>query len=80
MSGIHPLTRHVDKHNDIRCYYESSGGGFYVNETQDEKVRAAWGGNYRRLIEIKSRHDPMNLFRHNANIAPAAALKQDAAL
>jgi FAD/FMN-containing dehydrogenase len=47
-----------------------STGGLYVNETQDEKISAAWGINYRRLTEIKSRYDPNNLFRHNANIPP----------
>lgn len=48
-----------------------STGGVYVNETQDEKVSAAWGVNYQRLAAIKRRYDPANLFHHNANIAPA---------
>jgi FAD/FMN-containing dehydrogenase len=46
-------------------------GGIYVNESQDDKSQAVFGENYPRLVEIKSRYDPTNMFRHNANIAPA---------
>ncbi len=45
-------------------------GGVYVNESWDEKPRAAFGVNYDRLVEIKNRYDPTNLFDHNTNIAP----------
>jgi FAD/FMN-containing dehydrogenase len=48
--------------------------GFYVNEiTHDDpstQVLATYGGNYPRLIALKRRYDPHNLFRMNANIAP----------
>jgi FAD/FMN-containing dehydrogenase len=47
-------------------------GGAYVNEAWDEKPRAAFGVNYERLVAIKGRYDPTNLFCHNTNIAPAA--------
>jgi len=50
-------------------------GGVYVNFlTQDEgdRVRAAYGSNYDRLVKLKSRYDPMNLFRMNQNIRPLA--------
>lgn len=33
-------------------------------------VRAGLGANYERLVEIKRRYDPENLFRHNSNIVP----------
>jgi FAD/FMN-containing dehydrogenase len=46
-------------------------GGTYVNESWDETPRSAFGVNYDRLVEVKTRYDPTNLFRHNANIAPA---------
>jgi FAD/FMN-containing dehydrogenase len=49
-------------------------GGVYVNFlTADEgdRVRAAYGGNYRRLTMAKLRYDPDNLFRSNQNIQPA---------
>jgi FAD/FMN-containing dehydrogenase len=45
-------------------------GGAYVNEAWDEKPGAAFGVNYDRLVAIKNRYDPTNLFRHNTNIAP----------
>jgi FAD/FMN-containing dehydrogenase len=34
------------------------------------KVRASFGDNYQRLRELKTKFDPTNLFRVNANIAP----------
>ena len=49
-----------------------STGGAYVNEAWDEKPGAAFGVNYDRLVTIKTRYDPGNLFRHNTNITPTA--------
>jgi len=52
-----------------------STGGTYVNflteEEADERTRAAYGPNLARLVEIKTKWDPDNLFRANKNIAPA---------
>lgn len=48
-----------------------STGGAYVNESLDEKPRAAYGVNYDRLAKIKAKYDPTNLFNHNTNIQPA---------
>ncbi|MDL5362061.1 FAD-binding oxidoreductase [Halalkalicoccus sp. NIPERK01] len=36
----------------------------------EDPARALFGDNYERLAEIKSRYDPENLFRSNANVAP----------
>jgi FAD/FMN-containing dehydrogenase len=51
-------------------------GGVYVNFLGDEgdrRVREAYGSEkYQRLSALKQRYDPMNLFRHNQNIPPAA--------
>ena len=50
-----------------------STGGVYVNNLGDEggdRVRAAYGDNYDRLVEVKRRYDPGNLFRYNQNIRP----------
>lgn len=52
-----------------------TSGGAYINhiagDDKPEKVRASYGGNYDRLAQIKAKYDPQNLFRLNANIAPA---------
>lgn len=50
-------------------------GGVYVNLLgidEQERVRAAYGDNYDRLVEVKKRWDPENLFRMNHNIEPTA--------
>ncbi len=51
-----------------------SMGGAYVNfmmEEGDDRVKATFGENYKRLVQIKTKYDPTNLFRVNQNIAPA---------
>jgi FAD/FMN-containing dehydrogenase len=35
-----------------------------------EPIRAAYGPNYDRLVALKNRYDPTNLFRLNPNIKP----------
>ncbi len=53
---------------------EFSTGGTYINFlTEDEtgsRIQDAYGDNYDRLIEAKSKWDPNNFFRINKNIAP----------
>ena len=48
--------------------------GVYVNDMSgdesDERVRRAYGENYDRLVALKTKYDPGNLFRLNQNIAP----------
>jgi FAD/FMN-containing dehydrogenase len=48
--------------------------GAYVNylaADEADRVRAAYGPNYDRLVELKRRYDPDNLFRLNQNINPS---------
>ena len=48
-------------------------GGVYVNDLGNEgvdRVRAAYGTNYERLVEVKNTYDPTNLFRINHNVGP----------
>ncbi len=45
----------------------------YVNglsEDDSGRVREAFGGNFERLSEIKTKYDPQNRFRRNQNIPP----------
>ncbi len=52
-----------------------STGGSYVNfqtaEEGDDRVHAAYGGNYARLAAVKRAVDPHNLFRVNRNVRPS---------
>ena len=55
---------------------QGSPGSTYLNfvgagEDSEAMLRAAYGdANYDRLVEIKSKYDPTNLFRLNQNIQP----------
>jgi hypothetical protein len=41
-----------------------------LSDTSVELVRAAYGPNYDRLVEIKKKYDPTNVLRLNPNIKP----------
>jgi len=49
--------------------------GFYVNEFNDDggRMKATYGPNYDRLVALKTKFDPGNLFRLNANVPPKGA-------
>jgi hypothetical protein len=49
--------------------------GFYTNLGSDEALaayRENYGKNLERLMTLKAKYDPMNLFRLNANVPPKA--------
>jgi UDP-N-acetylenolpyruvoylglucosamine reductase len=61
-----------DYFNAIHPY---SAGGAYVNFMMDEgedRIKATYRDNYKRLAAIKKKYDPKNLFRVNQNIKPEA--------
>jgi FAD/FMN-containing dehydrogenase len=74
----------ADTDNQIAWVRESSAamapfatGGVYLNFEQDEgaaHVRAGFSDEqYTRLVALKDKYDPDNLFRINQNIAPSGA-------
>jgi FAD/FMN-containing dehydrogenase len=61
-----------DTFADMRSF---SRGGVYLNfpgflEEGEQLLHEGYGKNYGRLVEVKTRYDPGNLFRLNANIEP----------
>lgn len=80
---IHIATRWSDPAEDDACIGWSrelhealvpygTGGEYINNQTDDDpdRVRAAYGDHYDRLVEIKDKWDPDNLFSVNQNIEP----------
>jgi hypothetical protein len=58
----------------LRAVLDPFSRGMYVNhlsEPSDNYVRAAYGPNYGRLVEIKKKYDPTNVLVLNPNIKPA---------
>jgi len=65
---------HVRYIRDYWATLEPATDGYYTVDTADEprEVRHAnYQDNFPRLLEIKKKYDPTNLFRLNANINPA---------
>jgi FAD/FMN-containing dehydrogenase len=61
----------------VRDYYAAtaplSEEGGYVNfmaADDQDRIRANYKGNYERLVEVKRKYDPENLFHLNQNIQP----------
>jgi FAD/FMN-containing dehydrogenase/pimeloyl-ACP methyl ester carboxylesterase len=54
-----------------------STGGSYINlqtaDEGDDRIRATYGANFERVLEIKQAYDPDNLFRSNRNVRPPLA-------
>jgi len=62
----------------VKDYYaaihpHSGSEGGYINfmaDDDDHRVAANYGANYDRLVEVKTKYDPGNLFHVNQNIEP----------
>jgi FAD/FMN-containing dehydrogenase len=51
------------------------GAGSYLNETdyfEPDWQDSFWGPNYRRMLEIKRRYDPRNMFRVHHGVGSEA--------
>jgi FAD/FMN-containing dehydrogenase len=65
---------HIEATRKYWTALEPHTRGFYVNDLAREvtaaQINANYRGNYPRLVAIKKKYDPTNLFRLNANIKP----------
>jgi FAD/FMN-containing dehydrogenase len=51
-----------------------ASGSVYVNfltAEEGSRIAQAYGQNYERLVQVKNKYDPHNLFRQNQNIRPS---------
>ena len=78
-------TRWNDSSEDDKCiawareFFSAAApyaaGSVYINfltGDEGERIHEAYGPNYDRLVRMKNKYDPKNLFRQNQNIKPAA--------
>ncbi len=80
---FHPIAMWEDPADDeqqiegVRHFHDAmrpfATGGVYLNFTADrDKVRDAYASEkYERLVALKDKYDPENLFQHNQNIQPS---------
>jgi hypothetical protein len=61
----------------VRNYYEATAplseeGGYinFMSGDDQDRIKANYKGNYDRLVDVKRRYDPGNLFHLNQNIKP----------
>jgi hypothetical protein len=73
---VDDATPHVDW---ARSLYQAltphAREGVYINFLGDEgptRIRASYGSGYDRLVALKNRYDPTNVFHRNSNIRPTA--------
>ena len=68
--------RNVAVLRDLWKLFEPLTRGYYINtepSAEVQRLQETYGANYRRLVQLKDKYDPGNLFRLNANIAPSRA-------
>jgi FAD/FMN-containing dehydrogenase len=72
--GWRDPTEHIAWERRFWSTLEPFTKGFYTNDLEVEETSAGVNANFRenypRLVELKNKYDPGNLFRLNANIQP----------
>jgi FAD/FMN-containing dehydrogenase len=56
----------------MQPFVREAGYVNYLSAGEQDRVAAAYGPHYERLVALKTTYDPDNLFRMNQNIKPAA--------
>jgi FAD/FMN-containing dehydrogenase len=59
-----------DYHEALLPHVREGGYGNFTMAEEQSGIRAIYGRNYDRLVELKRRYDPDNRFRFNQNIEP----------
>jgi len=79
IAAMYPDPADTEKNKKwVRDYWSAlhphSAGGAYLNflteDDGEDRIKATFGKNYDRLVRIKRKYDPSNLFRVNQNIKP----------
>jgi hypothetical protein len=75
--GVDDPAEHIQATRKYWTTLEPFTRGFYVNdmapEATSKDINTNYRGNYPRLVALKQKYDPTNLFRLNANLRPAKA-------
>ncbi|HYQ58792.1 MAG TPA: FAD-binding oxidoreductase [Draconibacterium sp.] len=71
-SNKEKITKWAKEYSEALHPYSSGGAyiNFIMNEGQ-QRIKESYGANYDRLVQIKQKYDPENLFKVNQNITPA---------
>jgi hypothetical protein len=67
-----PITRWTKGYWDAVHPFNLGGAypNFMMDDEGDERLKATYGDNYKRLAALKAQYDPTNFFRVNQNIKP----------
>lgn len=75
--GREQSAHHLEEARSVWSVLAPFTRNYYINVDDArgaQQVRETYGGNYRRLVRLKNKYDPTNLFRLNANIEPTASV------